>query len=53
MVGLEPMASAVPDRIHQSLDQIIGPKHVIDDKAEIVCIEPLGGLLKSYLRLAA
>ena len=35
------------ERIHQSLYRII------DDKAEIVCIERLGGLLKSYHRLAA
>ena len=28
-------------------------KHSLDDKAEIVCIERLGGLLKSYHRLAA
>ena len=41
------------ERIHQSLDRIIEPKHVIDDTAEIVCIERLGGLLKSYHRLAA
>ena len=41
------------ERIHQSLDRIIEPKHPIDDTAEIVCIERLGGLLKSYHRLAA
>ena len=41
------------EQIHQSLDRIIEPKHIIDDKAEIVCIERLGGLLKSYHRLAA
>ena len=41
------------ERIHQSLDQIIEPKHPIDDRTEIVCIERLGGLLKSYHRLAA
>jgi len=41
------------ERIHQSLDRIIEPKHIIDDKAEIVCVERLGGLLKSYHRLAA
>ena len=41
------------ERIHQSLDRIIEPKHIIDDKAEIVCIKRLGGLLKSYHRLAA
>ena len=41
------------ERIHQSLDRMIEPKHVIDDTAEIVCIERLGGLLKSYhLRLS-
>ena len=41
------------ERIRQSLDQIIEPKHPIDDRAEMVCIERLGGLLKSYHRLAA
>lgn len=41
------------ERIHQSLDGMIEPKHMIDDTAEIVCIERLGGLLKSYHRLAA
>jgi hypothetical protein len=41
------------ERIHQSLDRIIEPKHSLDDGAEIVCIERLGGLLKSYHRLAA
>ena len=41
------------ERIHRLLDRIIEPKHIIDDKAEIVCIERLGGLLKSYHRLAA
>jgi transposase InsO family protein len=41
------------ERIHQSLGRIIEPKHPIDDTAEIVCIERLGGLLKSYHRLAA
>ncbi|MHC4742843.1 MAG: helix-turn-helix domain-containing protein [Planctomycetota bacterium] len=41
------------ERIHQSLDRIIQPKHPIDETAEIVCIERLGGLLKSYHRLAA
>ncbi len=41
------------ERFHQSLDRIIEPKHTIDDGAEIVCIERLGGLLKSYHRLAA
>ena len=41
------------ERIHQSLDRIIEPIHKTDDEAEIVCIERLGGLLKSYHRLAA
>ena len=41
------------ERIHQSLGRIIEPKHEIDDTAEIRCIERLGGLLKSYHRLAA
>ena len=41
------------ERIHQSLDRIIEPKHTIEETAEIVCIERLGGLLKSYHRLAA
>ena len=41
------------ERIHQSLDRMIEPKHMIDDMTEIVCIERLGGLLKSYHRLAA
>ena len=41
------------ERIHQSLGRIIEPKHKIDNHAEIQCIERLGGLLKSYHRLAA
>ncbi len=41
------------ERIHQSLGRIIEPMHDTDDHAEIVCIERLGGLLKSYHRLAA
>ena len=41
------------ERIHQSLGKIIEPKHKIDDNSEIQCIERLGGLLKSYHRLAA
>jgi putative transposase len=41
------------ERIHQSLGRIIEPKHNINDTAEIRCIERLGGLLKSYHRLAA
>ena len=36
------------ERIHQGVGRIIEPKHLIDDKVEIVCIERLGGLLKSY-----
>ena len=41
------------ERIHQSLGRIIEPKHTLDVTAEIQCIERLGGLLKSYHRLAA
>ena len=41
------------ERIHQSLGRIIEPKHKTDEASEIVCIERLGGLLKSYHRLAA
>ena len=41
------------ERIHQSLGRIIEPKHQIDNTSDIVCIERLGGLLKSYHRLAA
>ena len=41
------------ERIHQSLGRIIEPSHKTNDDAEIVCIERLGGLLKSYHRLAA
>ena len=41
------------ERIHQSLDGIIEPKHPMGDSAEIVGIERLGGLLKTYHRLAA
>ena len=41
------------ERIHQSLDRIIEPKHKTDDTSAIVCVERLGGLLKSYHRLAA
>jgi len=41
------------ERIHQSLGRMIEPKHRLDHTAEIVCIERLGGLLKSYHRLAA
>ena len=41
------------ERIHQSLGRIIEPKHKIDEASGVVCIERLGGLLKSYHRLAA
>ncbi|MFC1766501.1 integrase core domain-containing protein, partial [Planctomycetota bacterium] len=41
------------ERIHQGVGVIIEPKHQIDNTAEIVCIERLGELLKSYHRLAA
>ncbi len=41
------------ERIHQTLGRIIEPKHRIEETAEIVCVERLGGLLKSYHRLAA
>jgi len=41
------------ERIHQSLNRIIEPKHSIGERADIVCVERLGGLLKSYHRLAA
>ena len=41
------------ERIHQSLNRIIEPKHAIGERAEIFCVERLGGLLKSYHRLAA
>ena len=41
------------ERIHQGVGRIIEPKHVIDDTADILCVERLGGLLKSYHRLAA
>ncbi len=41
------------ERIHQSLGRIIESKHTIDKTAKIVCIKRLGGLLKSYHRLAA
>ena len=41
------------ERIHQSLGRIIEPMHKIDNSGEIACVERLGGLLKSYHRLAA
>ena len=40
-------------RIHQSLGRIIEPKYELDAQADVHCIERLGGLLKSYHRLAA
>jgi len=40
------------ERIHQSLGRIIEPKYNTDENAEIQCVERLGGLLKSYHRLA-
>ena len=41
------------ERIHQSLGRIIESKHKNDENADITCIQRLGGLLKSYHRLAA
>ena len=41
------------ERIHQSLGRIIEPTHKTSDEAAIACIGRLGGLLKSYHRLAA
>ena len=40
------------ERIHQGLGRIIEPRHE-GKTGEIVCIERLGGLLKSYHRAAA
>jgi putative transposase len=40
------------ERIHQGLGRIIAPQHE-GNQGEIVCIERLGGLLKSYHRKAA
>ena len=40
------------ERIHQGLDRIIKPPHE-GNHGQIVCIEPLGGLLKSSHRQAA
>ncbi len=40
------------ERIHQSLGRII-ESNKIKETAEIACVERLGGLLKSYHRLAA
>ena len=41
------------ERIHQSLGGIIEPMHKIYNSGEIAYVERLGGLLKSYHRLAA
>jgi len=41
------------ERIHQGIGKIIDPIYKLDDKAKIQTIERLGGLLKSYHRLAA
>ena len=41
------------ERIHHSVGRIIEPKHKTGDTADIVCVDRLGGLLKSYHRLAA
>lgn len=40
------------ERIHQGLNRIIEPQHE-GHKGDIICIERLGGLLKSYHRKAA
>jgi putative transposase len=40
------------ERIHQGLHRIIEPQHE-GNRGEIICIERLGGLLKSYHRKAA
>ena len=40
------------ERIHQGINRIIEPRHEGND-GEIICIERLGGLLKSYHRQAA
>ncbi len=40
------------ERIHQGINKIIEPQHE-DCQGEIICIERLGGLLKSYHRKAA
>ena len=40
------------ERIHQGLNRIIEPRHD-GNHGEIICIERLGGLLKSYRRAAA
>jgi hypothetical protein len=38
--------------VHQGINKIIDPKHE-GNTGEIVCIERLGGLLKSYHRKVA
>jgi putative transposase len=40
------------ERIHQGINKIIEPQHE-GNQGEIICIERLGGLLKSYHREAA
>jgi len=40
------------ERIHQGINQIIEPQHE-GNQGKIICIERLGGLLKSYHRKAA
>jgi putative transposase len=40
------------ERIHQGINKIIEPQHE-GNRGEIICIERLGGLLKSYHRKAA
>ncbi len=40
------------ERIHQGINRIIEPRHKGND-GEIICIERLGGLLKSYHRKVA
>ena len=40
------------ERIHQGINRIIEPQHE-GNQGEIICIERLGGLLKSYHRKAA
>ena len=41
------------ERERASFTALVVGKHLIDDAADIVCVERLGGLLKSYHRLAA
>jgi hypothetical protein len=40
------------ERIHQGIDGIIDPQHQ-GHEGDIICIQRLGGLLKSYHRQAA